>query len=318
MRAMRPAAPAWLRSGKLCHTDQLPPVTISPHFGSVSTWTIRTLSQSASSSSATMRASAVPTCWPISARMMLTVTTPLRSMPYQIVGSNSSAGVASASPAAEDGSSTAARPDRLNPSTTPVPIIAIRKPRRDGKEPPSRRSREYKILSIGGCPSQARRRQLDGLADADIGHAATEIACHHRIDVLVGRVGIIGQQGGGLHDLPRLAIAALRRLQLDPGGLHRVPALGVEPLDRRHLGAGNRADRGDAGPRRATFDMDGAGAAEADPAAAFGPGDADLVADRPQQRRVIRAAQRNGAAIEIERDHDRTAPDIILVSRKLP
>src|SRR6267378_1869439 len=69
---------------------QLPPVTISPHCGSESTWTIRTLLQSASSSSARMRASAVPTCWPISARMMLTVTVPLGSIPYQIVGSNKS------------------------------------------------------------------------------------------------------------------------------------------------------------------------------------------------------------------------------------
>jgi len=33
-----------------------------------------------------MRASAVPTCWPASARMMLTVTLPSRSILYQMVG----------------------------------------------------------------------------------------------------------------------------------------------------------------------------------------------------------------------------------------
>ena len=35
--ARRPAAPARLSGSKFCHTDQLPPVTISPHFGSLST-----------------------------------------------------------------------------------------------------------------------------------------------------------------------------------------------------------------------------------------------------------------------------------------
>ena len=52
--------------------------------------TTRTLFQSASNSSATMRASAVPTCWPISARVMLIDTSPLGLMLYQMVGSNNS------------------------------------------------------------------------------------------------------------------------------------------------------------------------------------------------------------------------------------
>jgi CO dehydrogenase flavoprotein C-terminal domain len=38
------------------------------------------------------------TCWPISARITLTVTAPLRSMPYQIVGSNRSPALLSLSP----------------------------------------------------------------------------------------------------------------------------------------------------------------------------------------------------------------------------
>ena len=48
-------------------------------FGSVSTAQMRTLFQSTSSSSARMRATAVPMCWPISARVMFTVTMPLRN-----------------------------------------------------------------------------------------------------------------------------------------------------------------------------------------------------------------------------------------------
>jgi hypothetical protein len=44
---MRPAAPARLYKGYVCHTDQLAPVNIRPHLGSVSTVSIRTLLQSA-------------------------------------------------------------------------------------------------------------------------------------------------------------------------------------------------------------------------------------------------------------------------------
>src|SRR6266478_4787463 len=168
---MRPAAPARLSTGKLCHTDQLPPVSISPHFGSVSTSTIFTLLQSASNSSATMRASAVPTCCPNSARIMLTVTAPLRSMPYQIVGSNSSPALRCPSDP-EARNSTAARPDRAYPSMTPAPIIAIRKPRREGW---------YVVLipcgdnlSTGRSSSHPLCRELDSLADAHVGHASTE------------------------------------------------------------------------------------------------------------------------------------------------
>ena len=86
--------------------------------------TILTLFQSASNSSATMRPSAVPTCCPISARIILIVTVPLGSMPYQMVGSNSS-------PALRAGP---ARLERGYPSITPAPIIVIRKPRRDGSK----------------------------------------------------------------------------------------------------------------------------------------------------------------------------------------
>ena len=85
--AIRPAAPARLKIGKVAQTELLPPVIITPHLGSVSTASIRTFAQSASSSSARMRASAVPMCCPISARMTFTVTTPSPSMLYQIVGS---------------------------------------------------------------------------------------------------------------------------------------------------------------------------------------------------------------------------------------
>src|ERR1700692_4487401 len=87
-----------------------------------------------------------------------------------------------------------------------------------------------------------------------------------------------------------------------------MPALGIEPLDSRHLGAGDRADRGDTGSSGATVDMHSAGAAHANPATEFGSHEAKLVADHPKQCSVIRTAHRNRAAIEIEFGHDRIAP----------
>src|ERR1700682_23910 len=163
-----------------------------------------------------------------------------------------------------------------------------------------------------GSSSHSRRRQLDGLADAHVGHTSTETPGHYRVDVLVGWIGVVLQQGGGLHDLSRLAVAALRNLQFDPGDLQRMAALRIEPLDRRHLGAGHRSYRGDTGTSGATVHMHGAGAAQPNPTTKFCSREADLIADRPQQRRVIGRSNGNGAAIEIELGHDRTPPDDIL------
>src|SRR5271154_1525490 len=178
---MRPAAPARLSSGKLCHTDQLAPVIISPHFGSVSTVTVLTLFQSASNSSATMRARAVPTCWPISARIMLTVTVPLGSIPYQIVGSNKSLALPVDPP-------TRARPERAYPSMTPAPAMAIRKPRRERSGEPLSPWADKLIMRRSSHP---RSCKLDGFADSNVCHAAADTPGHHGVDVMVTGVGII-------------------------------------------------------------------------------------------------------------------------------
>ena len=100
-------------------------MTIRPHLGSVSTWTMRTLSQSASSSSATMRARAVPTCWPISARTTFTVTVPWASMAYQRLGSKAEA--PEYGPREMAASAVAAKP-----KAAPAAPAAIRKRRRLG------------------------------------------------------------------------------------------------------------------------------------------------------------------------------------------
>src|SRR5262249_51122712 len=256
----------------------------------------RTLSQSASSSSATMRARAVPTCWPISARMIETVTMPLRSMRYQIVGSNSAAGEVEAA-------SAAVKPRRGKPNRTLVPAAPIRKLRRDTgfcfiTGPAS---------TLSMCASHFGRSQFDRPADADIGHASAQIAAHDGVDVLVARVGKILEQRCGLHDLSGLAIPALRCLRLNPGLLQRMLTVRVEPLDRRDRRVRHRAERRDAGADRASINVHSACAAHADATAEFRALESDLIADDPQERCVLGDVDRNGPVIEFEGGHDYTA-----------
>ena len=103
IRVMRPAAPARLIGSKFIRTLQLPPVssaasTGSLYFGSLSGSEMATRRQSASSSSATICAMALDTCWPISALPTITVTFPSGAIEYQTVGSNLPAARASRTP----------------------------------------------------------------------------------------------------------------------------------------------------------------------------------------------------------------------------
>jgi len=73
---------------------------------------------------------------------------------------------------------------------------------------------------------------------------------------------------------------------LDPGLLNFVQnAVLGETFDGRDLGADRAAHRERAGARGDAIDMHGAGAALRDAAAVFGAGQADVLADRPEQGR---------------------------------
>src|SRR5580693_2215113 len=159
-----------------------------------------------------------------------------------------------------------------------------------------------------GSSSHLRRCQFNCLADSNVGHAAANTARHHRVNVAVTGIGKIFQQRGCLHDLSRLAIAALGNLQLKPRGLQWMPALRIEAFNRRDLCPGDRANRGNAGSRCASFDMHRASTTKTDSATKFRSCETKLVADYPEQRRVVRTMRRNGAAVEIECVHDGIAP----------
>ena len=58
-------------------------------------------------------------------------------------------------------------------------------------------------------PAVILGRPMDGPADAEIGPAPADVAGHAVVDVGVGRSGVLPEQDGRGHDLPRLAVAAL-------------------------------------------------------------------------------------------------------------
>src|SRR3954454_23539722 len=67
------------------------------------------------------------------------------------------------------------------------------------------------------------RCQLSGamhrFANSDVRAAAAEIAVHRGVDVAVRWFGLAREERAGRHDLARLAVAALRDIDLLPGNL---------------------------------------------------------------------------------------------------
>src|SRR5262245_42693427 len=105
---------------------------------------------------------------------------------------------------------------------------------------------------------QCTCRILDGGTDANVGGAAADVAVHGEVDVAVGRSPHLLQKGDCAHDLPGLAVAALRYVAGDPGALdgRRLPA--THRFDRRNLPVAERGDRQRAGAQRLAVEEHGA------------------------------------------------------------
>src|SRR5581483_4676511 len=73
----------------------------------------------------------------------------------------------------------------------------------------------------------------NGRVDALIAAAAAEVAGHGAGDLRVGGRRLLRQKRGGVHDLPRLAVAALRHADVAPGNLHGMLVGRVQALDGR-------------------------------------------------------------------------------------
>src|SRR6185503_11676518 len=130
-----------------------------------------------------------------------------------------------------------------------------------------------------GCCVDRFAHLLEGAAAADIGDGG--------VDIGVGRPRLVPQQRRNRHDHAGLAVAALRHFVVDPGLLHLVQDIARgQPLDRRDPLARGRAGRHRARTHGGAVDVNRAGATLGNAAAVFRPGQPDLLAYGPQQRRA--------------------------------
>src|SRR5258705_3364118 len=77
---------------------------------------------------------------------------------------------------------------------------------------------------------QPLRCEVDRRSDALVGGTPTDVAGQRMVDVLIGRLRLLLEQRDGGHDLPRLAIAALNDIEIDPGFLYRLGHSGCQTL----------------------------------------------------------------------------------------
>jgi hypothetical protein len=89
----------------------------------------------------------------------------------------------------------------------------------------------FHISALSGL---AIRCALYRCANAGVGAASADVSGHRCIDLRVGRFRVLKKQRRCLHDLARLAIAALRNLEIDPRLLKWVKPVCAQLLDRRH------------------------------------------------------------------------------------
>src|SRR5262244_1463173 len=160
---------------------------------------IATFDQSASISSATMSGSDVIDPWPISAPALRIVILPSAAMrTHGLIGA-----FAKAFACACDISRTPSFPTAMQNAIPPKPAIT---PRREI-------SRSIMFMA---------QAALDGRDDAVIGSAAADIVVHVGDDIGAGGLRVLCEKFRRLHDLARLAVAALRHLFHHPRLLQRM------------------------------------------------------------------------------------------------
>src|SRR5690606_5583791 len=199
---------------------------------------MRTCSQSASISSAISIGSMVLMPWPISGFLPTMV---IRLSGVMLTKALSTAGADEPAPVV------AAR------ATSGIEAVSRRPP--PARAPALSNVRRLRLAAAArlrgsciGCLPVCGER--DRIADARVAGAAADVAGHRGVDLLCARLGVAGQQGAGVHQLPGLAVAALHDVFLEPGLLQRAADLAfAQRLDRGHLLAGERADRGRARAR---------------------------------------------------------------------
>src|SRR5262245_35817288 len=136
-------------------------------------------------------------------------------------------------------------------------------------------------VAIGSHPPS--RRSLRGLGDRGdhlrVPRAPAEVSGDAVADLFLGRLRMLGEDGGGGHERPRNAEAALGHAVPYEGVLQRMQRAGLgQALDRGdRAAAGLHAQHQAAGDRLAV-EMDGARAAVTGAATFLGPGEAKVLA----------------------------------------
>src|ERR1700691_5529467 len=99
----------------------------------------------------------------------------------------------------------------LRPSARPAPAVVA----------PTTKERRF-ILGMnvmGASPLSVVGRGVDRGANTLIGSATTDVG-HRRVDVGVGRLRLVLEEGCRRHHHAALAITALRHVEIEPGLLH--------------------------------------------------------------------------------------------------
>src|SRR5580698_7733189 len=127
---------------------------------------------------------------------------------------------------------------------------------------------------------------MNRFADPEVGPAPADVSRHCIVNLSIAWRGVLGEQSGSRHNLPRLAISALRNLLRDPGLLHGMQTTLPEPLNRHNLLAGGTRNVGKARAHSLSVEMNCAGAAHANSAAVLGSCELQQVPKNPQQRHL--------------------------------
>jgi len=127
---------------------------------------------------------------------------------------------------------------------------------------------------------------MDSTANSLICPTATDMAGKIRVNFMIAYYRFTAYEGCGLHDHAGLTIAALRHILFRPCLLARMVAVRRKTFYRCVMFVGGGRNLNLAGANCITIFMNGAGAAHSHTAAIFGSGEAQKIAQHPEQRRV--------------------------------
>src|SRR5882672_5316736 len=125
---------------------------------------------------------------------------------------------------------------------------------------------------------------MNGLSNARVGSATADVAAHRFVNIFIRGFVNLRQQHGCAHDLPGLAVPALRHVQLDPRLLQRMRQIAGQPLDGYYVLPFRARHRRHARADRLSLQMHCARSAERHPAAKFRAGQSQRVSQHPQER----------------------------------